>query len=196
MSELTTVARPYAKAAFDFAVEANAIDSSSITKWLEMLTFAAEVSKDDTIKGFLSGGASAEQAQDLFLKVCDVQLDSNGQNFVKVLAENGRLLVLPHVVDQFSELKAEYEKTAIVDVTSAVELTADKLTTLSAALEKRLARKVKLNCNVDASIMSGPSIIAYGISIELFVSSAGTRVAFAQTYIVAQTYRWTFQKTK
>ena len=105
MSELTTVARPYAKAAFDFAVEANAIDH-----WLEMLVFAAEVSKDDTIKGFLSGGASAEQAQDLFLKVCDVQLDSNGQNFVKVLAENGRLLVLPQLVIQFSELKAEYEK--------------------------------------------------------------------------------------
>ena len=179
MSELTTVARPYAKAAFDFAVEANAIDSSAITKWLEMLTFAAEVSKDDTIKGFLSGGASAEQAQDLFLKVCDVQLDSNGQNFVKVLAENGRLLVLPHVVDQFSELKAEYEKTAIVDVTSAVELTADKLTTLSAALEKRLARKVKLNCNVDASIMSGLIIKSGDMVIDGSVRNKLNRLATA-----------------
>ena len=83
MSELTTVARPYAKAAFDFAVEANAIDSSSITKWLEMLTFAAEVSKDDTIKGFLSGGASAEQAQDLFLKFVMFNLIATAKTLLK-----------------------------------------------------------------------------------------------------------------
>ncbi|MCJ8320114.1 MAG: F0F1 ATP synthase subunit delta [Colwellia sp.] len=160
MSELTTVARPYAKAAFDFAVEANAIDN-----WLEMLVFAAEVSKDDTIKGFLTG-ASTEQAQEIFLKVCDVQLNSEGQNFIKILAENGRLSVLPQVVIQFSELKAEYEKTVMVDVTSAVELTADKLTSISTALEKRLDRKVKLNCIVDASIVSGLVIKAGDMVID------------------------------
>jgi len=161
MSELTTVARPYAKAAFDFAVEANAIES-----WLEMLVFAAEVSKDETIKGFLSGGASAEQSQELFLNICDVQVDSNGQNFIKILAENGRLLVLPQIVAEFSALKAELEKTIFVDVTSAVELTADKLTTLSAALEKRLARKVKLNCIVDATIISGLVIQAGDLVLD------------------------------
>ena len=105
MSELTTVARPYAKAAFDFAIEAKAVD-----QWLEMLAFAAQVSQDETMTSYLSGGASIEQAQDLFLKVCEDQLDSNGQNFIKVMAENGRLLVLPQVVTQFGELKAEYEK--------------------------------------------------------------------------------------
>jgi len=82
MSELTTVARPYAKAAFDFAVEAKAIDS-----WLNQLTFAAEVAQDETIKGYLSGGASVEQAQTLFLNVCGEQVDSQGQNFLKVLAK-------------------------------------------------------------------------------------------------------------
>jgi len=45
MSELTTVARPYAKAAFDFAVEAKAVDS-----WLDQLTFAAEVAKDEPLR--------------------------------------------------------------------------------------------------------------------------------------------------
>ena len=105
MSELTTVARPYAKAAFDFAIEANAVDS-----WLEMLVFAAEVAKDETMTSYLSGGASVEQATRLFLKVCDDQLNSNGQNLIKVMAENQRLLVLPQVLAQFSELKAEYEK--------------------------------------------------------------------------------------
>ncbi len=174
MSELTTVARPYAKAAFDFAVEANAIDN-----WLEMLVFAAEVSKDDTIKGYLSGGTSVEQSQDLFLKVCGEQLNSSGENFIKVLAENGRLMVLPQIVAQFSEFKAEHEKTINVDVTSAVELTEDKLTSLSAALEKRLARKVKLNCNVDASIVSGLVIQAGDMVIDGSVRNKLNRLAAA-----------------
>jgi len=172
MSELTTVARPYAKAAFDYAVEANAVDS-----WLTMLVFAAEVSQNETMTSYLSGGASVEQAQDLFLKVCEEQLDSNGQNLIKVMAENERLLVLPQVLSQFCELKAEYDKEINVDVTSAVELTAEQVTTLSAALEKRLARKVKLNCVVDANVVSGLVIKAGDMVIDGSVKGKLNRLA-------------------
>lgn len=172
MSELTTVARPYAKAAFDFAVEANTIDT-----WLSMLVFAAEVSENETIKNYLSGGVSADQATDLFLKVCEDQLDSKGQNLIKVMAENERLLVLPQVLVQFSALKAEYEKEIAVDVTSAVELVADQVTTLSAALEKRLARKVKLNCIVDANVVSGLIIKAGDMVIDGSVRGKLSRLA-------------------
>jgi len=161
MSELTTIARPYAKAAFDFAVEANAIES-----WLEQLTFAAEVSQDDTIQTYLSGGVSVEQAITLFLNVCGEQVDSKGQNYLKLLAENHRLLALPQVLEQFCELKAEYEKTVYVDVTSAVELVSAQTKTLSTALEKRLARKVKLNCKVDKNIISGLIIQAGDMVID------------------------------
>lgn len=172
MSELTTVARPYAKAAFDFAVEAKAIDS-----WLTQLTFAAEVAKDETIIGYLSGGASVEQAQALFINVCGEQVDSQGQNFLKVMAENERLLVLPQVLEQFVALKAEYEQEITVDVTSAVEVTAEQKTTLSAALEKRLARKVKLNCIVDTSIVSGLVIQAGDMVIDGSVQGKLNRLA-------------------
>jgi F-type H+-transporting ATPase subunit delta len=172
MSELTTVARPYAKAAFDYAVEANAIEN-----WYEMLIFAAEVSKNETITNYLSGGASVEQAQELFLNVCGEQLNSNGQNFVKVLAENERLLVLPQVVQQFGELKAEYDKEVTVEVKAAVELSADQQANISAALEKRLARKVKLNCSVDASVVSGLVIKAGDMVIDGSVRGKLDRLA-------------------
>jgi F-type H+-transporting ATPase subunit delta len=172
MSELTTIARPYAKAAFDYAVESNAIDA-----WQEMLVFAAEVSKNETIASVLSGGASVEQAQELFIKVCDEQLNSNGQNFIKVMAENERLLVLPQVAEQFGALKAEYEKEVTVDVTSAVELADAQQNTLSAALEKRLARKVKLNCVVDASVVSGLVIKAGDMVIDGSIRGKLSRLA-------------------
>jgi F-type H+-transporting ATPase subunit delta len=172
MSELTTVARPYAKAAFDFAVEANAIDS-----WLNQLTFAAEIAKDETIKGYLSGGASVEQAQTLFLSVCGEQVNSQGQNFLKVMAKNERLLVLPQVLEQFVALKAELDQEITVDVTSAVDVTAEQKTTLSAALEKRLARKVKLNCTVDVSIVSGLVITAGDMVIDGSIKGKLNRLA-------------------
>jgi F-type H+-transporting ATPase subunit delta len=172
MSELTTIARPYAKAAFDFAVEAGAID-----KWHEMLAFAAEVTQNETMANYLSGGLSVEQLQTLFINVCAEQLDDKGQNFVKVMAENQRLVVLPQVLDQFGALRAEYEKEISVDVASAVELSADKVTAISAALEKRLARKVKLNCTVDANVVSGLVIKAGDLVIDGSIRGKLNRLA-------------------
>ena len=52
MSELTTIARPYAKAAFEFAVEKSEKDKSAVRKWAEMLDFAAQVVKDETVQVF------------------------------------------------------------------------------------------------------------------------------------------------
>jgi len=169
---LTTIARPYAKAAFDFAVEANGIES-----WLEQLTFAAQVSQDDTIQTYLSGGVSVEQAITLFLSVCGEQVDSKGQNFLKFMAENHRLLALPQVLEQFCELKAEHEQTVNVDVTSAVKLKAAQTKALSAALEKRLARKVKLNCKVSKKIISGLIIQAGDMVIDGSVQGKLNRLA-------------------
>ena len=172
MSELTTVARPYAKAAFDFAVEAKAIDA-----WQAMLAFAAQVSQNETMISFLKGGKSVEESQDIFLQVCGEQLDSKGQNFIKVMAENGRLLVLPQVAEQFSVLKTEYEKTVTVDVTSAVKLTATQEAAIGTALEKRLDRKVKLNCLVDASVVSGLIIKAGDMVIDGSIQGKLSRLA-------------------
>ena len=130
MSELTTVARPYAKAAFDFAVE-----SQAVSEWNDMLFFASEVAKNDEIVAFLSGSHSPEVTSDLFIKVCGEQLNEKGQNLVKVMAENGRLVALPAVAELFEELKAQYENEIEVDVTSATEISAAQQEGLAAALE-------------------------------------------------------------
>jgi F-type H+-transporting ATPase subunit delta len=177
MSELTTVARPYAKAAFDFAVENSLVDANAINRWLDMLVFAAQVSTNETMKDILSGGVGVEQAQELFLNVCGEQLDEQGQNLIKVMAENKRLLVLPQVVSEFTALKAELDKEVSVDITSAVALSAEQLTTLGAALEKRLARKVKLNCNIDINVVSGLVIKADDMVIDASVRGKLNRLA-------------------
>ena len=150
MSEVITVARPYAKAAFDVAVEHKALD-----KWLEMLTFAAEVAHNDTVQGLLHGSLGTEKLGDLFVQICGDQLNEQGQNLMKVMAENGRLSVLPAVLTEFVALKSELDKQLDASVCSASPLSDADIAKIQASLEKRYGRTVKLNFSIDPSLMAG-----------------------------------------
>ena len=150
MSELTTIARPYAKAAFDFAIEQSAVE-----KWTEMLGFAAAVAEDETVKAYLSSSLSAQKLADTVISICGEQLDQYGQNLIRLMAENKRLTVLPQVFKEFQHYVEEYKAIAEVNVISAQPLSVMQQERIAAAMEKRLAQKVKLNCNVDSSLIAG-----------------------------------------
>ncbi|MDU6926398.1 F0F1 ATP synthase subunit delta [Franconibacter helveticus 513] len=172
MSEFVTVARPYAKAAFDFAVEHQSID-----RWQNMLAFAAEVAKNEQMAELLSGAVAPETLAKSFIAICGDQLDENGQNLIRVMAENGRLKVLPDVLEQFMQLRAALEAIVEVDVTSASALSDEQLAKISAAMEKRLSRKVKLNCKIDKSVMAGVIIRAGDMVIDGSVRGRLERLA-------------------
>ena len=108
MSEYSTVARPYAKAAFDFALEQGQLD-----KWQAMLTFSAAVAENEQVADYLSSSLARGQIAEFFCNVCGDQLDQYGQNFIRVMAENKRLAILPSVLAQFSELRAEDRKSVV-----------------------------------------------------------------------------------
>lgn len=150
MSEWVTVARPYGKAAFDFAVEHQRVEH-----WQTMLAFAAEVASNDQMAKWLSGVLPPEATAAAFNTICGAQLDEAGQNLISVMAENRRLKALPDVLDQFVQLRAAHDATADVDVISASMLSEEQLTKISKAMEKRLARKIKLHCKIDKSVMAG-----------------------------------------
>jgi F-type H+-transporting ATPase subunit delta len=161
MSELTTVARPYARAAFEFAVE-----QKSIEGWADMLQFAAYVVENPTIAELLKGKKAAQELASLFIKVCGDQLDKYGQNFIKIMAENERLSVLPRVIELYRELEDEYKKQVDVFVVSAYALSKKQKDELSKSLAKRLARKVNLNCSIDKNLISGMVITAGDLVID------------------------------
>lgn len=172
MSELTTVARPYARAAFEFAVSNNNIEA-----WSTMMLFAAEVAQNATMANILTRDKAPKELADLFINVCGDQLDENGQNFIKVLAENGRLSVLPRVTQLFCELETEYKKEIDVNVVSAYALSKAQLNELSKSLEKRLARKVNLNCSIDKSLIAGMVITAGDLVIDSTASGQLSRLS-------------------
>ena len=155
MSELTTIARPYAKAVFDFAIEQRSIDKSTVKKWEEMLGFLAEVVENDAMKDFLTSSFSAEKLADTVISICGEQVDQYGQNLIRLMAENKRLTVLPIVFKEFQHYVEEYNAIAEVQVTSAQPLSIAQQEKVAAAMEKKLARKIKLNCNVDTSLIAG-----------------------------------------
>jgi F-type H+-transporting ATPase subunit delta len=93
------------------------------------------------------------------------------------MAENGRLTALPAVLAQYIELRDAHEATAEVDVISASTLSDDQLNKISAAMEKRLSRKVKLNCKIDKSVMAGVIIRSGDLVIDGSVRGRLDRLA-------------------
>ena len=174
MSEVITVARPYAKAAFDVAVEHKALD-----QWLAMLTFAAEVAANTTMQELLHGSLGTQKLGELFVQICGDQLNEQGQNLMKVMAENGRLSVLPEVLTEFVALKSELDRQLEADVCSASPLSNADIAKIQASLEKRYGRTVKLNCSVDPSLMAGLVIKAGDEIIDASVRNKLNRLAEA-----------------
>jgi F-type H+-transporting ATPase subunit delta len=127
----------------------------------------------------LKGAYSASKLAEIFIGVCGEQIDENGQNLIRVLAENKRLSALPDVATLFNQYKAEFDKEIEVDVTSAIKLTKAQQTSISAALEKRLSRKVNLICNVDKTIVAGLIIKAGDTVIDGSIQTKLNRLADA-----------------
>jgi len=161
MSDLITIARPYAEAAFDFAVENNVTDL-----WVQMLSFAAEVTRNKQIHELLTGSMSADKLVEIFVAVCGDQVDVHGQNLLKVMAESGRLAILPDVYEQFLAIKKERDKEIDVEVISASELSEEQCASISSKLEQRLELKVKLNCSIDKALLGGVIIRAVDLVID------------------------------
>ena len=150
MAELSTIARPYTKAAFQTAVEQKALD-----KWSEMLALAAQATQDEQVAKLLSNPAlGTDQKAELILDICS-DLSEQAQNFVKVLAENNRLLVLPEISKLFDRFKAEQQKSVDIDVTSAFKMTKEQQTKLAQALGKKLEREVNISSSIDKSLIGG-----------------------------------------
>ncbi|WP_462380391.1 F0F1 ATP synthase subunit delta [Pseudomonas sp. Marseille-QA0892] len=162
MAELTTLARPYAKAAFEHA-QAN----QQMAPWSDMLALAAAVSQDDTVQRMLKAPrlTSTEKAS-AFIEVCGDALNAQVRNFIQVLAENERLLLLPEIAALFELYKSEREKSVDVEVTSAFALSAEQQDKLAKVLSARLSREVRLHAAEDPALIGGVVIRAGDLVID------------------------------
>ncbi|MBY4676563.1 F0F1 ATP synthase subunit delta [Marinobacterium arenosum] len=175
MAELNTVARPYTKAAFEYALEKGSLD-----QWSSMLVTAAAVTQDDRMTLVLGNPAlTSEQKAEVVISVCEEQMDEAGRNFVFLLAENRRLALLPEIFAQFERLKANHNKSVDIDVTTAFELTEQQQQKLTQALGTKLGREVNLTAQVDKSILGGVVIRTEDLVIDGSVRARIAKLAEA-----------------
>ena len=175
MAELNTVARPYTKAAFEYA-----LDKGSLDQWSNMLSTAALVVQDSTMAQVLSNPAlTTEQKAEVLISVCEEQMDDAGRNFAYLLAEKQRLVLLPEISLQFEQLKAAQEKSVEVDLTTAYALDDQQQERLAQALSTKLGREVKLTSQVDKSILGGVVIRSNDLVIDGSVRARLAKLAEA-----------------
>lgn len=175
MGELSTLARPYAEAAFRLAQ-----DENDLAGWSRRIaTLAVIVSDAQVARLFGDPAVSAERVAGLVIDVAGDHLGERGRNFIQVLAENDRLPLLPEISTQFETLKAGAEGILEATITSAQALTQAQIDDLVAGLKARFNRTVNVQVVVDPGLIGG-AVIAIGDQIiDGSVKGRLQRMAFA-----------------
>jgi len=160
--ESTTIARPYAEAAFSRAVETDKLDT-----WEEMLGLLATVVADDDIAALVSNPRmDGAQLTELMLAIGGGRLTDEGQNFVRILVENKRLGVIGDISDMFGEMKSAQEGALDVVISSAFPIKPAQEAQLVEALQKKLGREIRISSEEDPELIGGVRIRAGDLVID------------------------------
>ena len=156
MADYTTVARPYARAVYQQAIE-----TSSVDVWNDALALMAGIVNDATMRSLLDNPQiSGDQQAELMLKVTADKLNAEQQNLIKLMAENGRLKALPEVAEQFETYRAEAEGKVDAEVASAFPLSKEQENSIIKTLKAKLGREVTITTTIDESLIGGVIIKA------------------------------------
>lgn len=181
MSDMTTIARPYAKAVFEYSLAAK-----NMAAWSKLLNALALAVLDPHAKEFLDNPATMiERKCEILNSVAVKSLTGTelkaAENFIVLLAENKRLMALSDISVQFEALRAEQEKTLQVHVVSYSPLSQEQQASLMKSLSHRLQRQITLDVNIDKSLLGGAVIRAGDLVIDGSVrgklNKLGTNIA-------------------
>ncbi len=163
MADFTTAARPYAKAVFEIAR-----DGGKFEDWSNRLSVLGAIVGHPEMQERLDAPnlTQADAARMVETVASDVVNDDDSRNFVKLLAENNRMKMLPDIGGIYEELRAEAEGEIEANVVSAFELTDEQRDKMATALSKRLDRKVRIVSSVDESLIGGAIIRAGDLVID------------------------------
>lgn len=159
MSQTLTLARPYARAAYDLARQGNAV-----VDWSNALSLSARIAADPNVAQLLGNPLlSRQEAAGL---VAPEGASDTLRNFFATLAENGRLNVLPEIAGLFEQYRADAEHIVRAKVTSAAPMSADELANIKAALKRRFNQDVEIDTAIDGSLIGGAVIDAGDVVID------------------------------
>jgi len=150
MAESVTIARPYADAAFMLAKESGAQGT-----WSQRLQRLALIAQDGDMAQVMGNPRlSAEQIAELFISLSDDN-DPILANFVRTLAENRRLKLLPEISRLFELARSQEEGVQEAVVYSAFPIDANQVAALLQQLEPRFGTRLTARVEIDASLIGG-----------------------------------------
>lgn len=162
MADLSTLARPYAKAAFELAREEN-----SLKQWGEALDRLAAAVQSPEVSQLIGHPAVAKaELSGVLSTLIEAQVAERGASLVRLLVENGRLKAAPFIAEQFEALRAAAESRVDVEISTASEVTPRDQEQLADAVGKRLKRDVLVSWSVDESLIAGAIIRAGDLVID------------------------------
>jgi len=156
MSELATLARPYAAAVFKRASE-----TGSTAQWSQDLAFLSAVLADADMTATISNPkVSKLDVLALMLDICQTKVNAETENLLKLLVHNGKLTLVPTITQLFESYKASEEGYVEVELTTAFPFALQAQQDFAITLEKTLGKKVNLSISVDKSLIGGVLIRA------------------------------------
>ncbi|MFZ1180125.1 MAG: F0F1 ATP synthase subunit delta [Herbaspirillum sp.] len=168
MAEPATIARPYAEALFRVA------QTSGLSAWADLVSEMAQAAAHPDVKTLVQNPAlSDRQIASTFVSILKTPLGVEAQNFVDVLARNGRLALLPEIAAQFHTLKNAQEGADDAQITSAFDLSGAQLEDMVATLEKKFGRKLTPTVKVDPALIGGMRVV---VGDEVFDTSVRAKL--------------------
>ncbi len=162
MADKVTIARPYAKAAFEYALEAK-----TISAWQNFLALLAQTMQDSVMQKFCKNPyVTHNEIKKLLLNISSKNQDDAMRIFLELLTKRDRLSLLPEISMLFNYFYAQHENTVGAEVYSSVDLEKSQQEKLIKSLEKRLHKKVILNCHTDKSLLGGIIVRAGDLVID------------------------------
>lgn len=170
----TQLARPYARAAFEYAHEHDVV-----TAWAESLDALARlVTTEERVATILADPRlPRDQRGEFLIEICGDGLEAGIANLIRLLAENGRLSALVEVAREFERLRADAENRVDAHVQTARELDDDQQKRLADVLARRLKREIRLEQSVHEELIGGVIVRAGDLVIDASVRGRLQRLA-------------------
>ncbi len=151
MEELATLARPYANAVFDLAIEANNFET-----WSNHLNFLATLVEDPTMAEVIANPQVDKKTLiQILLNISESYLSNDAKNLLKIIVDNNRLPVIPSLVLQYEALRRQYQGYIKVDIASPYPLNPEQQEEIETALQKRFGKAVDISNRIDKSLLGG-----------------------------------------
>ena len=174
MAEVSTIARPYASAIFKIAK-----DNKELANWSDFLSLLSAVISDETMGAYLQDAKVFDTDREKILTdLTKNQMVKHGENLIKLLIENKRLMVLPAIASHYEELQSVEEGAIEAQIIVAEKPDAKIINNLVSSLEKKFNKKIESNVVVDKSIIGGTKIIVGDSVIDASVKGQLNSLAY------------------